>query len=602
MVSSEVENLAALTTPATVDLFHIIDDPAGTPTSKKITYADLFSPWLQDILAGSFDLRNISNLEFVDPSTGAPAGTIHNLHVVAGGLVINTPTGDNVDIQVNGVTHYTFDVDKLDLNSNTLLWVTGLQIFNDAGGMNLDVPDGDNFDFRIDTSSETTLGAVDGLRLQIRLAQNKGADIASADEVIFDNNGNAFDITGTTTINHFVNTNWLIGSVVYIHWDAATPVNHNTGGLTGNQTNISLIGDANNTFTVGEVSTFLLHDATTWEEIGRSDPAGSGSQTPWTSDIDAATNSLSNLDLLDFDDNVDAPVASQAQIYWDSPTGLNYNVPTGDTHEFKVNNITQTRIDANGITTINRDITIGSGTYTMGAGQSFGASATLFTFDMPISDTYRFRINSSNVLTMSATVVGINGLALELDTSKTIAPVGGGIEYRTLTATDHDFLVNSLSQLVISETQIDFQANTLIDGIVNSTITGVSGITGLGAQAQALDMLANAISFSTDGHTITPASNNVTYDVSAANDSHIFTTAATQRLVINNIDGVHVLNARFNQAKGTDEVAATELTLASNGNVFDITGATTINTISATDWKSGVVIHLQFDGGSAYHT
>jgi len=56
-----------------------------------------------------------------------------------------------------------------------------------------------------------------------------------------------------------------------------------------------------------------------------------------------------------------------------------------------------------------------------------------------------------------------------------------------------DFTANGVSQLLISETQIDFQANTLIDGIVNSTITGVSGITGLGIQAQALDMAANNI-------------------------------------------------------------------------------------------------------------
>jgi hypothetical protein len=53
---------------------------------------------------------------------------------------------------------------------------------------------------------------------------------------------------------------------------------------------------------------------------------------------------------------------------------------------------------------------------------------------------------------------------------------------------------------------------------------------------------------------------------------------------------------RLVTAKGTDVASANNVTLAANGNVFDITGTTTINGISATDWTEGSIVVLQFDG------
>lgn len=42
MADQKITALTALTTPATVDLLAIVDDPGGTPVTKKITLADLF--------------------------------------------------------------------------------------------------------------------------------------------------------------------------------------------------------------------------------------------------------------------------------------------------------------------------------------------------------------------------------------------------------------------------------------------------------------------------------------------------------------------------------------------------------------------------------
>lgn len=43
MADRKVSELAALASPASVDLLLIVDDPNGTPVSKKITLKDLFN-------------------------------------------------------------------------------------------------------------------------------------------------------------------------------------------------------------------------------------------------------------------------------------------------------------------------------------------------------------------------------------------------------------------------------------------------------------------------------------------------------------------------------------------------------------------------------
>lgn len=42
MADSKISALTALTTPASEDLLVVIDDPSGTPTSKKMTLQSLF--------------------------------------------------------------------------------------------------------------------------------------------------------------------------------------------------------------------------------------------------------------------------------------------------------------------------------------------------------------------------------------------------------------------------------------------------------------------------------------------------------------------------------------------------------------------------------
>ena len=60
--------------------------------------------------------------------------------------------------------------------------------------------------------------------------------------------------------------------------------------------------------------------------------------------------------------------------------------------------------------------------------------------------------------------------------------------------------------------------------------------------------------------------------------------------------GTTLFTGRHQADKGADVASANTLTLGGGGNVFDITGTTTINNITVTDWQSGSEITLKFDG------
>ena len=101
------------------------------------------------------------------------------------------------------------------------------------------------------------------------LKQIKGTDVASGDSITLQADGNTFDVTGTTTINHITSTNWIVGSVMILHFDGAVTLTNNAGGLSGAECNILLSGDVNYTTSAGDILTLLLHDSTNWQEISR---------------------------------------------------------------------------------------------------------------------------------------------------------------------------------------------------------------------------------------------------------------------------------------------------------------------------------------------
>jgi len=92
------------------------------------------TPWVADIDADGFDLKDLSNVEF-RTTTGAPAGTVQNIHADAGGINYNVPTGDLHDFQVNAVSQMTINVSTIDFQANTLTDILDITSITSLNGV-----------------------------------------------------------------------------------------------------------------------------------------------------------------------------------------------------------------------------------------------------------------------------------------------------------------------------------------------------------------------------------------------------------------------------------------------------------------------------------
>ena len=100
-----------------------------------------------------------------------------------------------------------------------------------------------------------------------RYCMEKGADVASADEVTLGMDGDYFDITGTTEINHITETGWQAGSVMMLQFDASVTVKHNTAS-TPPEAPILLSGAGDFSATAGDTLQ-LVYDGAAWREVSR---------------------------------------------------------------------------------------------------------------------------------------------------------------------------------------------------------------------------------------------------------------------------------------------------------------------------------------------
>jgi hypothetical protein len=106
-------------------------------------------------------------------------------------------------------------------------------------------------------------------------------------------------------------------------------------------------------------------------------------------------------------------------------------------------------------------------------------------FNVPTADGFAFRFNGTNQYVMGPAEFNTGGLVVNTGGgdlillgagTHLISADTGGIEYRIPSGDTHDFFVNNLSQMTISETTIDFQANTLTDIADITSITNLNGV------------------------------------------------------------------------------------------------------------------------------
>jgi len=191
------------------------------------------------------------------------------------------------EFRVNNILEIEME-DELDLNQNTILDVGGLNM-NNASVINMggsasmrfnsnfdltfghtgdsfihDVPDAKSNIWRANNINMMVLDQTDGLLLAHRLQQDKGADQVAATTVTLGNDGNYFDITGSTQIDAITSTNWQPGSVIILQFDASVTLGHNVGA-----DGFFLAGAGNASMTADDTIT-LVWDSARWRELARS--------------------------------------------------------------------------------------------------------------------------------------------------------------------------------------------------------------------------------------------------------------------------------------------------------------------------------------------
>lgn len=119
----------------------------------------------------------------------------------------------------------------------------------------------------IQISSTTSKGTyVDG-----RWQEKQGADVASAGDLTLGQDGNTFEITGTTTINAITTTNWQNGAKITLLFTSNPTVKHNTAGG-GSTAVILLSGAADFSATAGDTLTLVYSEiggTNAWREVSR---------------------------------------------------------------------------------------------------------------------------------------------------------------------------------------------------------------------------------------------------------------------------------------------------------------------------------------------
>tara|TARA_R110000782_G_scaffold55619_1_gene117045 strand:- start:125 stop:697 length:573 start_codon:yes stop_codon:yes gene_type:complete len=94
MANSTIEDLVEETTPVSTDVLPIVDDPAVTPVTKKVTVSNLLAVY--DSQTATLTNKTLTSPTLTTPALGTPsAGTLTNCTIPANGVTfdINAQTG-----------------------------------------------------------------------------------------------------------------------------------------------------------------------------------------------------------------------------------------------------------------------------------------------------------------------------------------------------------------------------------------------------------------------------------------------------------------------------------------------------------------------------
>lgn len=227
-------------------------------------------------LPGSFwvGTRTASSMHFV-------INTLAKMSIDSAGLVgINTQAnsiahGDLLHIYNTGTT---YSGTLLQRNANTSIaafrFRTGASTDDFLLGMR-GTSDSDFHIYNYGTSADIlNIARTTGITsFSYRVNQKQGTDVASASTIALGNDGNTFEITGTTAVNLITSTGWQNGSKVTLIANENVTINNGTA-TSGSDITIKLAGAANFGMTANDTLTLVLSETTAgsqaWREISRS--------------------------------------------------------------------------------------------------------------------------------------------------------------------------------------------------------------------------------------------------------------------------------------------------------------------------------------------
>jgi hypothetical protein len=121
-------------------------------------------------------------------------------------------------------------------------------------------------------ATRATIGSLIGLQMSSRLQRKQGADVASATNLTVGNDGDVFELTGTTKVDLINATNFQEGSVITLIANESVVIDHGTA-TSGSNTQILLAGAVDYSMTAGDTLSLCLSSTTAggtaWREISR---------------------------------------------------------------------------------------------------------------------------------------------------------------------------------------------------------------------------------------------------------------------------------------------------------------------------------------------
>ncbi len=472
------ELTATPTTPSTDDgLIYVKDsggittpfflDSSGTETSMT---AGSQTPWLSDIDAEGFDLKDLSNLEFRDVSTGPPGAAIHAIFVQSNSLVVKTASGDNIDFRVGSPNKMVLNATSLTLRDDVDILATNVAK-NDIGSNGKEFANLFLENLVLDTSSAVPAGTEYAIFVQ---SDSLVLNTLSGDDIDFRVAADNKMVLDATSLE----LNGLFLQFSQISVPADTTVGNSEGNVFLDSTIDPPILKIKKKSSVGAVSVVSL-------EVG--------AQTPWQSDINATTFDLTNLDRLLFSKTAGSTLAADTTGLTSDATGnLNLNVPSTAMYNWDIFDVLKMRLsETTNVTTLDVTGSLGgqinlSETTTSKVGSIFQGTTTLqYT---TTGTTHQFLVGTASRLELAQNITIICDSGDDIlfkEGTTTVGKYDGGTNDWTFNPTG-DINLNPGGEVNVFK-DLDMQGSSTIDFATSSSAP-------VGAAAGSIQVKINGIS------------------------------------------------------------------------------------------------------------